>query len=53
MPFNAQLSKLVKFDKQPVSLFVAARYWAHTPEDEGPTDWGVRAGMTFLFPEKK
>jgi len=53
VPFNAQVSKLVHFDKQPISLFVAARYWATTPEDVGPTGWGVRAGMTFLFPEKK
>ena len=52
VPFNAQVSKLVKFDKQPVSVFVAARYWAHTPEGEGPTGWGARAGLTFLFPEK-
>ena len=53
VPFNAQISKLVHFDKQPVSIFVAARYWAHTPEDVGPTGWGARAGLTFLFPEKK
>ena len=53
VPFNAQISKLVHFDKQPVSIFVAARYWAYTPEDVGPTGWGARAGLTFLFPEKK
>lgn len=52
VPFNAQVSKLVHFDKQPISLFVAARYWAITPEDSGPTGWGARFGMTFLFPEK-
>ena len=53
VPFNAQISKLVHFDKQPVSLAVAARYWAHTPEGAGPTGWGARATLTFLFPEKK
>jgi hypothetical protein len=52
VPFNAQVSKLVHIDKQPVSLFVAARYWATTPEDSGPTGWGARFGVTFLFPDK-
>jgi len=52
VPFNAQVSKLVTIDKQPINLFVAARYWAYTPEGAGPTGWGARAGMTFLFPKK-
>lgn len=52
VPFNAQVSKLMTIGKQPISFFVAARYWATTPEDAGPTGWGARFGMTFLFPEK-
>lgn len=52
VPFNAQIQKLVTFDKQPIALFVAARYWAVSEAGVGPNDWGVRAGMTFLFPEK-
>lgn len=52
VPFNAQIQKLVHFDKQPIALFLAARCWAVSPEGEGPNDWGVRGGVTFLFPEK-
>jgi hypothetical protein len=52
VPFNAQIQKLVHFDKQPIALYVGARYWAVTEEGVGPNDWGVRAGMTFLFPKK-
>lgn len=52
VPFNATVSKLVKFDNQPISLFAGARYWAISPDDAGPTGWGVRAGLTFLFPTK-
>lgn len=52
VPFNLVVQKIVHFDKQPVALFAGARYWAVSPEDVGPNDWGVRAGMTFLFPEK-
>lgn len=53
VPVNAQVSKLVHFNEQPISLFVAARYWVYSPDDVGPTGWGARAGLTFLFPEKK
>jgi hypothetical protein len=52
VPINAQVSKLVKFGKQPVSLFAGARYWADSPDDTGPEGWGARFGVTFLFPEK-
>ena len=52
VPVNAMVSKLVHLDKQPVSLELGARYWLVTPEDAGPNDWGVRAAVTFLFPEK-
>ena len=52
VPFNAMISKLVKFDKQPVSFEGGVRYWAVSPDDEGPTNWGARFVVTFLFPEK-
>lgn len=52
VPFNFVVQKLVHFDKQPIALFAGARYWAVSPEGAGPNDWGVRAGMVFLFPEK-
>ncbi len=50
VPINISVSKLTKFGEQPVSLQLGARYWAESP-DNGPKGWGVRAGMTFLFPE--
>lgn len=49
VPVNFTVSKMVKFGTQPVSFQLGARYWAAAP-DNGPTGWGVRAGVTFLFP---
>jgi|SRR5579862_1390457 len=50
VPINASVAKLVRFDKQPVSLGLNARYWAESP-DAGPHGWGVRFIVTFLFPK--
>ncbi|MDQ0321523.1 hypothetical protein QO002_003661 [Pararhizobium capsulatum DSM 1112] len=50
VPINFSVSKLTKFGEQPVSLQIGTRYWAEAP-DNGPNGWGVRAGITFLFPE--
>ena len=50
VPVNATLSQLLKVGPQIVSLTVGARYWAEAP-DAGPEGWGVRAGVTFLFPK--
>lgn len=49
VPINLQVSQLVKFGSQPVQLFAGVRAF---PEvlDDGP-EWGVRAGMIFLFPK--
>lgn len=52
VPINAQISKLVHFDKQPISFFAGARYWVVSPDDAGPEGWGARFGVTFLFPRK-
>ena len=49
VPVNFTVSKVVKFGAQPVSFQLGARYWATAP-DNGPTGWGGRAGITFLFP---
>lgn len=51
MPFNLAVSKLVMFDKQPVSFQVGLRYYATSPVD-GPKGFGARASVTFLFAEK-
>ncbi len=50
VPINFQVSKLVKFGKQPVNLTAGARYWATAPENV-PDGWGFRVAMTFLFPK--
>jgi hypothetical protein len=49
VPVNAVASKLVRVGPLPVSFFGGVRYWAEAPEG-GPEDWGLRFGMTFLFP---
>jgi hypothetical protein len=50
VPFNATVSKLVRFGKQPVSFGMAARYWADSPST-GPHGWGARFILTLLFPQ--
>jgi hypothetical protein len=52
VPIHAQVAKIVRFGKLPVQLFAAATYWADSPEDVGPTGWGVRGGLTILLPKK-
>ncbi|MEQ1952835.1 transporter [Mesorhizobium sp. CN2-181] len=51
VPINFQVAKLLVIDKQPISLFAGVRYWAESP-DSGPDGFGVRTGITFLFPKK-
>jgi hypothetical protein len=50
VPINLTVSKLVKVNKQPISLLAGLRYWATAP-DNGPSGLGVRAAVTFLFPK--
>jgi hypothetical protein len=50
VPVNAQVTKLLRFGKQPVSLGAGVRYWAESP-DSGPEGFGGRLIVTFLFPE--
>lgn len=50
VPFNFTVGKLVKFDKQPVSLTAGVRYWAASP-DSGPDGLGFRGVVTLLFPK--
>lgn len=49
VPINLQLSKLVKFGSQPVSIAGGLRYYADSTTN-GPDDWGLRFAVTFLFP---
>jgi hypothetical protein len=49
VPVNFIVSQLLKIGDQPVQLFAGARYYLETP-DGGP-EWGLRLGITFLFPK--
>ena len=49
MPANFIVSQLIKIGDQPVQLFGGVRYYLETP-DGGP-EWGLRFGLTFLFPK--
>jgi len=49
LPVNFFVSQLLKFGDQPVQAFGGARYYLDTP-DGGP-EWGLRFGLTFLFPK--
>jgi hypothetical protein len=48
-PLNFQISQLFKIGDQPMQAFVGARYYAEKPA--GGPDWGIRMGLTFLFPK--
>jgi hypothetical protein len=48
VPINLTVNHLFRFGGQPVSLSFGGRYYAERPED-GPS-WGLRFGITFLFP---
>jgi hypothetical protein len=49
-PLNATVSKLVKIGEVPVSFQVGARYYLSSVPG-GPSGWGARASMTFIFPK--
>ena len=50
VPVNFMISKLVRFDKQMVSLQGGVRYWAKST-DSGPEGFGLRFAVTLLFPK--
>ncbi len=41
--------RIATFDNEPVQLFAGLRYYLDAP-DGGP-EWGLRLGLTFLFPK--
>jgi len=50
IPINAQVSKLIKIGKQPVSIGLGVRYWADSPA-AGPEGWGLSLNVKLLFPK--
>ena len=49
VPLNATVSQLLKVGKQPISVSFGVKYYAERPE--GGPDWGLRFGVTLLFPK--
>ena len=49
IPINLTVSQLVKIGGSPVQFMIGGRYYAESP-DGGP-EWGLRAGVTLLFPK--
>ena len=49
-PMNATVSKLVHVGGVPMSLSVGGRYFLSSVPG-GPSGWGLRAGVTLLFPK--
>lgn len=50
VPINAQVSKLTRIGKQPVSIGAGVRYWANS-SPTGPEGWGFRLIVSYLFPK--
>jgi hypothetical protein len=48
-PVNFVVSQIIKLGDQPVQFFGGVRYYTAKP-DGGP-EWGLRFGLTFLFPK--
>ncbi len=51
VPINVFVSQLFKVGNQPLSISGGVRYWAQTPDNVGPKDWGFRVVLTALFPK--
>ncbi|MBI5632794.1 MAG: transporter [Nitrospirae bacterium] len=49
VPINLSVSQLLKIGGMPIQFQVGGKYYAEAP-DGGP-DWGLRFGVTFLFPK--
>ena len=52
VPVNFMVSQVFKIGSQPMSIQFGARYWADTPEEQGPEGWGWRLAYTLVFPQK-
>ncbi len=48
VPINFQVAQLFKIGDQPMQAFIGGRYYAEKPKDA--PEWGLRLGLTFLFP---
>jgi hypothetical protein len=49
VPLNFVVSQLLKIGDQPLQIFGGVRYYLDAPN--GGAEWGLRFGVTFLFPQ--
>lgn len=49
VPVNFMVNQMLKIGKQPISLQLGYRYYAEGPS--GGPEWGLRFGVTLLFPK--
>jgi hypothetical protein len=52
VPINAMVAKMFTVGAQPIQIQGGVRYWAESPENVGPTGWGGRLNVIFLFPRR-
>lgn len=50
VPVNAMVSQMLRLGPQIIQVQLGGRYWLDTPTP-GPDGWGLRAQVTFLFPQ--
>ena len=50
VPVNLTVAQMLKIKGQILQVVVGPRYWAESP-DGGPEGFGLRAGLTMLFPK--
>lgn len=50
VPVNLTVSQMLKIAGQPFQIVAGPRYWLDSP-DGGPEGFGVRVGLTLLFPK--
>jgi hypothetical protein len=48
VPVNFMIAQMIKLGSMPAQVFVGGRYYADAPT--GGPEWGIRAGLTLLFP---
>lgn len=51
VPVNIIAAQVLKVGSQLLQLKAGVRYWADSPSGAGPEGWGVKIGVTFLFPK--
>jgi len=51
VPVNFMVTQLLKVSDQLLTVQAGVRYWADTPDNVAPENWGLRFAVTLLFPK--